>query len=180
MSDIVFPKGFLWGTATSAHQVEGGNTNSDWWTWENAPGTPCRDVSGTAIEHYQRYESDIAMLAKLGFNTYRFSVEWARIEPAEGEFDQDQLNHYLAMVETCHRHKLTPMVTLNHFTLPLWVAGKGSWLSPEIPALFERYTRRVIERILTQYDDLGADNLDYLLGKLSKLAQSIGPRVPHL
>ncbi len=152
MNELVFPKGFLWGTATAAHQVEGGNTNSDWWAFENTPGTPCRDVSGTAIEHYQRYPADMALLAKLGFNLYRFSVEWARIEPVEGEFDQAQLDHYRAMVETCLRNKLIPMVTINHFTLPKWLADKGGWLSPAIPGLFERYTRRVVQALGDRVD----------------------------
>jgi beta-glucosidase len=152
MTELTFPNGFLWGTATAAHQVEGGNTNSDWWAFENTPGTPCRDVSGMAIEHYQRFPSDIALLAKLGFNTYRFSVEWARIEPEEGRFDQAQLDHYRAMVEACHKHKLIPMVTLNHFTLPKWMADRGGWLSPEITGLIERYTRRVVEAMGDRVD----------------------------
>jgi beta-glucosidase len=134
----------MWGTATAAHQVEGDNTNSDWWAFELMPGTPCTEPSGNAIEHYQRYAHDIALLAGLGFNTYRFSVEWARIEPNEGEFDQAQLDHYRKMVELCHKSKLTPMVTLHHFTLPKWLADRGGWLSPSIQNLFERYTDRVV------------------------------------
>ncbi len=145
MSDIHFPDGFLWGTATAAHQVEGANSNSDWWEWELRKGSPCREPSGNAIDHYNRYESDIVLLAGLGFNTYRFSVEWARIEPSEGSFDQAQLDHYRAMVAATRKAGLTPMVTLYHFTLPLWVAAKGGWLAESTPALFERYVRRVVE-----------------------------------
>jgi beta-glucosidase len=147
MTELVFPAGFMWGTATAAHQVEGGNSNSDWWAWELKPGTPCREPSGTAIDHYARYESDIALLAGLGFGVYRFSVEWARIEPAEGVFDEAQLEHYRAMVAAVRRAGLVPMVTLNHFTLPHWVAEKGSWLSDETPRLLERYVRRVVEAL---------------------------------
>jgi beta-glucosidase len=147
VSEIAFPNGFLWGTATAAHQVEGNNTNSDWWAFENKPGTPCKEPSGTAIEHYERYPRDIALLAGLGFNTYRFSVEWARIEPSEGVFDQSQLDHYARMAELCRRSSLTPMVTLNHFTLPQWLAARGGWLSPSTPGLFERFTRRVVDAL---------------------------------
>ena len=147
MSEIVFPDGFLWGTATSAHQVEGGNSNSDWWEWELRPGTPCREPSGAAIDQYNRYGQDVALLAGLGFNAYRFSVEWARIEPVEGVFDQAQLDHYLAVVRAVRASKLVPMVTLNHFTLPAWVARKGGWLSDATPVLFERYVRRVVEAL---------------------------------
>ncbi|MFI5259420.1 MAG: glycoside hydrolase family 1 protein [Candidatus Limnocylindrales bacterium] len=147
MSELHFPAGFLWGTATAAHQVEGANSNSDWWEWELRQGTPCREPSGTAIDHYNRYEADIALLAGLGFNTYRFSVEWARIEPTEGSFDETQLEHYGAMVAAVRKAGLTPMVTLYHFTLPLWVAAKGGWLAESTPALFERYVRRVVEAL---------------------------------
>jgi beta-glucosidase len=147
MSDLEFPNGFLWGTATAAHQVEGDNTNSDWWAFENSPGSPCKEPSGAAIEHYKRYPSDIALLAGLGFNTYRFSVEWARIEPEEGRFDPAQLAHYRQMVDLCLRSKLTPMVTLHHFTLPQWVAAKGGFMWPGIAGLLERYTRKVVETL---------------------------------
>ena len=142
-----FRTGFIWGTATSAHQVEGGNSNSDWWEWELKPDTPCREPSGAAIDHYNRYGRDVAMLAGLGFNTYRFSVEWPRIEPSEGSFDEAQLEHYRRVVEAVRKSNLTPMVTLYHFTLPIWVAKKGGWLADETPALFERYVRRVVEAL---------------------------------
>jgi beta-glucosidase len=147
MTELAFPNGFMWGTATAAHQVEGGNSNSDWWEWELRAGTPCKDASGAAIDHYNRYEPDIALLAGLGFNTYRFSVEWARIEPSEGRFDDAQLDHYRRMVAAVRKAGLTPMVTLYHFTLPQWVAAKGGWLAEETPALFERYVRRVVEAL---------------------------------
>jgi beta-glucosidase len=152
MTELAFPAGFLWGTATAAHQVEGDNTNSDWWAFEHMRGTPCKEPSGTAIEHYTRYARDIAMLADLGFNTYRFSVEWARIEPAEDEFDETQLAHYRKMVELCGKSKLTPMVTLNHFTLPKWLADRGGWLTPSMARLFERYTQRVVEALGDQVE----------------------------
>ncbi len=147
MTELAFPDGFIWGTATSAHQVEGGNSNSDWWEWELKPDTPCREPSGAAIDHYNRYGRDVAMLAGLGFNTYRFSVEWPRIEPSEGSFDEAQLEHYRRVVEAVRKSNLTPMVTLYHFTLPIWVAKKGGWLADETPALFERYVRRVVEAL---------------------------------
>jgi beta-glucosidase len=147
VSDLLFPAGFLWGAATAAHQVEGDNTNSDWWAFELKRATPCKEPSGNAIEHYLRYPRDIALLAGLGLNTYRFSVEWARIEPVEGRFDETQLDHYRKMVDLCRKSKLTPMVTLNHFTLPKWLADRGGWLSPSIVRLFEEYTRHVVKAL---------------------------------
>jgi beta-glucosidase len=152
MTELVFPAGFMWGTATAAHQVEGNNSNCDWWDWELRPGSPCREPSGNAIEHYERYPADVALLARLGFDTYRFSVEWARIEPEEGRFDERQLDHYRKMVAAVRKARLTPMVTLNHFTLPRWVAAQGSWISDRTPILFERYVRRVVEALGDQVD----------------------------
>jgi beta-glucosidase len=147
MAELAFPPGFLWGTATAAHQVEGGNSNSDWWAWELKPGTPCKEPSGAAIDHYNHYGRDVETLAGLGFNTYRFSVEWARIEPSEGVFDETQLEHCRRMVAAVRNCKLVPMVTLNHFTLPIWVAKQGGWLAEATPALFERYVRRAVEAL---------------------------------
>jgi beta-glucosidase len=152
VSELLFPDGFLWGAATAGHQVEGDNSNSDWWAFERKPGTLCKEPSGTAIEHYKRYPRDIALLAGLGFNTYRFSVEWSRIEPSEGEFDETQLDHYRKMVDVCGKDKLVPMVTLNHFTLPQWLGERGGWLAPSIPTLFERFTRRVVEALGDQVE----------------------------
>jgi len=98
MSD--FPDGFLWGSATSAHQVEGGNTNSDWWEWEHTPGSAAVESSGDGIDHWHRYDEDFALLAALGQNAHRFSLEWSRIEPAEGEFSRAALDHYARVLES--------------------------------------------------------------------------------
>ena len=147
MTTLGFPRDFLWGAATSAHQVEGGNDNSDWWDWELASGTPCAAPSGNACEHYTRYPADIALLASLGLNTYRFSVEWARIEPSEGVFDPAVLDHYRRVLDCVLENGLVPMVTLNHFTLPRWVAAQGGWTWKRTPGLFDRYCRRVVEAL---------------------------------
>jgi len=147
MADFVFPETFLWGAATAAHQVEGNNENSDWWAWEHQPGTPCPDVSGIACDHWHRYPQDIAILAGLGLTTYRYSVEWARIEPSEGVFDEAALDHYRVMTLTVLAAGLVPMVTLNHFSLPAWLAAKGGWMAPDAPALFTRYAERVVRAL---------------------------------
>jgi beta-glucosidase len=147
VTELVFPPGFLWGTATAAHQVEGDNRNADWWAWELRPGSPCREPSGSACDHYHRYPDDIALLAGLGFNTYRFSTEWARIEPSGGRFDSAQLDHYRRVAETVVEHGMRPMVTLNHFTLPAWVSADGGWLDDRTPARFARYCRAVVEAL---------------------------------
>ena len=147
MTDLVFPDGFLWGAATAAHQVEGDNSGSDWWDWERRPGTPCPDRSGLACDHYRRYPQDVALLASLGLNAYRYSVEWARVEPENGRFDQAQLDHYRAMTDAVLAAGMTPMVTLHHFTLPRWVAERGGWLDAEVPGRFARYCDRVVRAL---------------------------------
>jgi len=137
-----FPAKFLWGAATAAHQVEGNNINSDNWLLERAPNTMYKEPSGDACDHYHLYEEDINQLADLGFNAYRFSIEWARIEPEKGFFSRAELEHYRRMLEACHRRSLTPLVTYNHFTLPRWFANEGAWENPESSELFARYCER--------------------------------------
>ena len=142
-----FPEGFLWGAATAAHQVEGGNTNSDAWLLEHVDGTIYCEPSGDACDHYHRYREDIALLTELGFNAYRFSIEWARIEPEEGEFSLAQLDHYRRMLAACHEQGIKPVVTLHHFTSPRWIAGRGGWEALETAALFARYCERVAKHL---------------------------------
>ena len=144
-AQVEFPKGFLWGTATAAHQVEGNNINSDVWLLEHLPETPYAEPSGDACDHYHRYREDIALLAELGFNMYRFSLEWARIEPEEGEFSRAILEHYRDMLRACHEHGITPMVTFHHFTSPRWLIASGGWESPDTPDKFARYCERTTE-----------------------------------
>ena len=142
-----FPDGFLWGTATAAHQVEGGNWNNDWWVWEHTAGSGCAEPSGDACDHYHRYPEDIRLLANLGFNSYRFSLEWSRIEPENGLWSMAALDHYRRMCECCHAAGLTPVVTFHHFTTPRWVAHLGGWEEPDTAERFARYCARTIEHI---------------------------------
>ena len=142
-----FPAAFLWGSATAAHQVEGGCTNNDWWAWEHAPGTTAVESSGDGIDHLSRYDGDFALLASLGQNAHRISLEWSRIEPAPGEFSVQALDHYARVLDSMARHGLTPFVTLHHFTLPLWFARRGGWLAPDAVEVFARYAAVVAERL---------------------------------
>jgi len=137
-----FPDKFMWGAATAAHQVEGNNVHSDSWLLEYLPQSMYKDPSGDACDHYHLYEQDINMLADLGFNAYRFSIEWARIEPEKGYFSRAELEHYRRMLEACHRRGLTPLVTYSHFTLPRWFAFQGAWENPESADLFARYCEK--------------------------------------
>jgi beta-glucosidase len=143
----LFPANFLWGTATAAHQVEGNNINSDFWVMEHVPDTIFAEPSGDAIDHYHRYSDDIALLAELGFNSYRFSVEWARIEPEDGFFSTAVLDHYRRMLETCHQHGLKPVVTYHHFTSPRWVIPQGGWQNMQTAEKFARYAQVVTQHL---------------------------------
>ncbi len=165
---LTFPDGFLWGAATAAHQVEGNNHN-DWSQWELANAErlareseqtfawnphwqrfraeatdPQNYISGSACEHYTRYESDFDLAASLGHTAHRFSLEWSRIEPQEGEFDQAAIEHYRAVIQALRTRGLEPFVTLWHWTLPLWLAEKGGIMAPDFPKYFERYTETII------------------------------------
>ena len=143
MPAISFPEQFLWGTATAAHQIEGGNVNNDWWAMEHDPTSGCADVSGDACDSFNRYPEDIALVAGLGLGAYRFSLEWSRIEPEDGEFSTVALDHYRRMAATCREYGILPVVTFHHFTHPRWLAAAGTWEAPHAPDRFARYCERV-------------------------------------
>jgi beta-glucosidase len=137
-----FPQGFLWGAATAAHQVEGNNLNNDWWQLEQTAAAYGVQFSGDALDSYHRYEEDMRLLADAGFNAYRFSIEWARIEPLPGKFSRAELAHYRRMIDTAQRLGLTPVVTLHHFTHPWWFGEEGAWLGEQAVARFTRYVEQ--------------------------------------
>ena len=138
-----FPAGFLFGSSTAAHQVEGGNTNNDWWAWEQTEGSTAGEPSGAAIDQWNRYPEDFALLAGLGQNAHRLSLEWSRIEPAPGEFSDAAIAHYRNVLESLAENGLTAFVTLHHFTNPLWFAERGGWLADDAVECFTRYCERV-------------------------------------
>ncbi len=138
--DLRFPDGFFWGTATSSHQVEGNNRNNQWWAWEQEGGH-IKDgtVSGIACDHYNRFEEDFALAQELGHNAHRFSIEWSRIEPEEGRWDEKEVEHYRRVLGSLGRHNMTPFVTLHHFTNPVWFEEQGGWLNAKAPDIIARY-----------------------------------------
>lgn len=143
-----FGEGFLWGAATAAHQVEGNNTNNDWWRWEQLPGKITDGSrSGLACDHYNRFREDFQLMRSMGHNAHRLSLEWSRIEPQPGRFDDGAMAHYREVVETLRGLGMTPMVTLHHFTNPLWLADGGGWENPSVVESFRRYARHCVERL---------------------------------
>lgn len=148
---LSFPSGFLWGSAVAAHQVEGGNTRNDWWLWEQTPGHIRHNhTSAVAADWWNRAEDDIALAGQLGHNALRVSLEWSRIEPREGEWDEAALARYRRQFEAMRRQGLEPMVCLFHFTLPQWVAGRGGF---ETTWAIDRFTR-FVDRVAHEYKDL--------------------------
>ena len=141
--EVHFPDRFSWGTSTSGYQTEGGGSNTDWSRYERAEGTHCAEECGDACDSWNRYEQDLDLIVELGLNSYRLSVEWARIEPQRGFIDSEALAHYRRMLEACHARSILPVVTLHHFTLPLWVADLGGFECPEIATLIGNYARVV-------------------------------------
>lgn len=143
-----FPEGFLWGTASAAHQVEGDNRNNDWWLFEQEPGRiQGGDRSLEADDHYRRYREDFRLLRRMHNNAHRLSIEWSRIEPRAGEFDARQLRHYRDVLGELREQGLRPMLTLHHFSSPIWFSERGGWTAAEAPAAFLRFVRRVVDEL---------------------------------
>jgi len=170
--ELKFPQGFLWGAATSAHQVEGGNVN-DWTEWEKANAErlaqeagqkwqlwqqeqfpemfkPENYISGRACDHYNRFREDFDIAKSLGHNAHRFSIEWSRIEPQEGKFDEKEIEHYRQVILALRERGLEPFVTLWHWTNPVWVGKIGAWKNKDVIKYFLRYA----ERMFKEYGDL--------------------------
>ncbi|OGZ34136.1 MAG: hypothetical protein A2Y98_02265 [Candidatus Portnoybacteria bacterium RBG_19FT_COMBO_36_7] len=162
-----FPSGFLWGAATSAHQVEGWNFN-DWTEWEKTNANrlaketrmefqewqqekfpemfePKNYISDHACGHYKRFEQDFDIVKELGQNAHRFSIEWSRIEPEEGKFDEREIEHYQLVIKALKERGLEPFVTLWHWTLPIWLAKKGGVRNADFPKYFEKYVKKMVE-----------------------------------
>lgn len=142
-----FPEGFLLGAATAAHQVEGNNTNSDCWAQEQMPHSTYKEKSGPACDHYHRYAEDIRLMKEAGLNAYRFSIEWARIQPEEGVFDEAQIEHYRQVIRCCRENGLEPVVTLFHFSSPVWLIRKGGWEADSVVEDFANYAAYVIRAL---------------------------------
>jgi beta-glucosidase len=139
-----FPDGFLWGAATASYQIEGGIENNDWAQSARDGKVP---VCGRACDSYNRYEEDFDIAQELGHNAHRFSIEWSRIEPEEGKFDEKEIEHYRKVLQALHARNLLPAVTMLHFTLPIWFSEGGGWERKDAPDIFARYCTEIAERL---------------------------------
>lgn len=145
--DFKFPKDFLWGTAMSSHQVEGGNMYNDWWAWEQKGKILNKQVSNDACNHYELYKKDFEMMQHMHHNAHRLSIEWSRIEPKEGEFNKQEIQHYRKVLLDLKEKGIKPVVTLWHFTLPHWFAKQGGFLHKDGRLKFLRYARRIVSEL---------------------------------
>jgi beta-glucosidase len=151
-NSIEFPKDFLWGTAVCSHQAEGHNVNSDWWEWEKKGKIADGSVSGAAADMLNRYPEDFKLMSDLGYNSFRFSVEWARVEPERGVFSEDALSHYEKVLDELRARGLKACLTLYHWPLPKWMAKRGGWTAEDSPELFSRFVKKVAERVYGKVD----------------------------
>ena len=144
-----FPKNFLWGTATAGHQVEGGNTNNNWYLWENTPGKIAHgDKSGLACDWWGgRWKEDLTNAANDGQNAHRFGIEWSRIQPRPDRWDENALAYYREMLIGMKKLGLSTMLTLHHYTDPIWVAEQGGWQNEKIPDLFAIFVRKTVNAL---------------------------------
>ena len=140
----LFPADFAWGVATSAHQVEGGNSNNQWAAWEKRGRIKSKDCVGRACDWWRNAEQDFDLAQSLGVNALRLSVEWSRIEPEEGQWEEAALARYRQMLRALHERGIRPFVTLHHFTNPQWFEDKQAFANAESVALFQRFTQRVV------------------------------------
>ena len=170
-----FPPDFLWGTATAAHQIEGNNTNSDWWAFEHTSHPRIKEPSGDAADSYHRWGEDMDLLAGAGFTDYRFSIEWARVEPAPDEFSAAQLAHYRRMIDGARDRGLRPLVTLHHFTGPRWFAERGGWMSADAVDRFMRYVEAVAP-ILGDVDHVCTINEPHVVALIARLIAGTADR----
>lgn len=179
MTHTGLPDDFLWGVATAGHQNEGDNTASDTWFLEHTTPSLFREPSGPACRGYEQWASDLDLVAGLGLNAFRFSVEWARIEPERGVVCAEALDHYERKVDGCLERGLAPLVTFNHFTGPHWFAASGSWTGADAPARFAEQCDRVMARFgdrIAYAVTLNEPNLEQLLqagGKLPAEAEQL-------
>lgn len=142
-----FPQTFLWGAATSAHQVEGQNIHNDWWQAEQRHFL--KEASGLACKHYELYAEDFAIAGQLNHNCHRFSIEWSRIEPQEGNFQALEIEHYRKIIADLKSRGMEPVVTLHHFTNPIWFSQKGGWTKFKL----QRYFLRFVDRMVREFAD---------------------------
>ncbi len=160
---------FFFGAATAAHQVEGNNRCCDFWAMENTKHSTFTEPSGICCDHYNRYEEDIKLMAAAGLNAYRFSIEWARIEPQEGHYDLKEVDHYRKVIDCCYENGIQPIATLMHFSSPAWLIKKGGWGKDYVISAFAKYAGFIARELgekLPYIATINEANMGYQLQKV--------------
>ena len=167
-----FPDGFLWGASTSAYQVEGGITGNDWYRFELAGKVIDGQRAGLADDSYHRFSEDFDLAASLSNSAHRLSLEWSRIEPSQGHYDYAQIAHYREVLQAIRDRGMRVYLTINHWTIPVWLADMGSWENPEAIACFERFATRcgeafgdLVDAWITINEPIHQVNLGYFQGQ---------------
>ena len=166
---VRFPEGFIWGASTAGHQVEGNNVNSDCWLLEHTDPTVYSEPSGDAANSFELWPIDMQLVKNLNLGAYRFSLEWARIEPVEGTFSIAMLDHYKRMIARCREMGIRPFVTFNHFTTPIWFAARGGWMRDDAPDLYARFADRAARHLADGIDHAMTLNEPNLSGVLQEV-----------
>ena len=175
--EIHFPAGFLWGASIAAHQNEGNNTTSDFWALEQLAGSPFREPSGDALDFYHRWKEDIDLLKSLGLNSFRFGIEWARVEPVRGQISTAELAHYRRIIEYCLAQGVEPVVTLHHFSSPLWFVKAGGWAADDAVDRFGDYVDAIagILEGVTWVATINEPNMFAVMYQMSLVLQAPDP-----
>ena len=145
MTNKQFPEEFIFGTALASYQVEGGIYNNDWTHWENKKDSVCAEPCNDACKHYEFYKEDIELLVSLGIRAFRFSIEWSRVEPEEGKYNQEEIDHYVDKAKLLLENNIIPIITFHHFTTPEWLMSDGLWASDKIVSAFVNYVNEMMK-----------------------------------
>ena len=170
MTNKQFPKEFIFGTAVASYQVEGGIYNNDWTHWENKKSTICAEPCKEACNHFQLLDEDIELLKTLGIKAFRFSIEWSRVEPKKGEYDNDAINHYVNKAKKLIQNNITPIVTFHHFTSPEWTMSEGVWASNNIVSWFTAYVDKMMQELpqeITYFNTINEPGIFSMFGYFS-------------
>ena len=152
MTNKKFPDNFIFGTALASYQVEGGIYNNDWTHWENKDNSVCAEPCNEACKHYELYKEDIDLLVDLGIRAFRFSIEWSRVEPQDGKYDLNEINHYVDKAKLLLEKNITPIVTFHHFTTPEWLIEDGLWASEKTTTAFVNYVDVMMQHLPKEID----------------------------
>jgi len=171
MKNYSFPKKFIFGTALASYQVEGGIYNNDWTHWENREDTVCAEPCNEACKHYEYYKEDIELLVELGIKAFRFSIEWSRVEPLEGQYDRTAIDHYIDKTKLLLDNNITPIITFHHFTTPEWLMNDGLWASDRVITAFVNYVDTMMKYLpkeVTLFNTINEPGIFSVFGYLSK------------